>query len=107
MLAARDGGINNKNFDLGDAYKGATTDALTKIGSYMGVAIDVYKGEQNPSKVPAKGSKDSSKDSGNKWLNKKTVDWNNAVSKKTPIDTVKKHYRISKDNEKDYLELIK
>src|SRR5690606_31163605 len=27
------GGMNSKNFDLGDAYKGATTDALTKIGS--------------------------------------------------------------------------
>jgi len=39
------GGTNNKNFDLGDAYKGATTDALTKIGSYLGVGIDVFKGK--------------------------------------------------------------
>ena len=38
------GGINSKNFDLGDAYKGATTDALTKIGSYLGVGIKVFKG---------------------------------------------------------------
>ena len=38
------GGANSKNFDLGDAYKGATTDALTKIGSYLGVGIDVFKG---------------------------------------------------------------
>jgi len=38
------GGENNKNFDLGDAYKGATTDALTKIGSYMEVGLDVFKG---------------------------------------------------------------
>ena len=40
------------NADRGDAYKGATTDALTKIASYMGVAMDVYKGggptKQNP-----------------------------------------------------------
>ncbi len=34
----------NDNPDLGDAYKGACTDALTKIGSYLGVGMDVYKG---------------------------------------------------------------
>lgn len=38
------GGENSKNFDLGDAYKGATTDAITKIGSYLGIGIDVFKG---------------------------------------------------------------
>ena len=40
------GGEGSKNFDLGDAYKGATTDALTKIGSYLGIGIDVFKGKQ-------------------------------------------------------------
>lgn len=34
----------NDNADMGDAYKGACTDALTKIGSYLGVGMDVYKG---------------------------------------------------------------
>jgi len=34
----------NDNDDLGDAYKGACTDALTKIGSYLYVGMDVYKG---------------------------------------------------------------
>jgi hypothetical protein len=29
---------------LGDAYKGAATDALTKIGSYLEIGIDVFKG---------------------------------------------------------------
>lgn len=38
------GGENSKNFDLGDAYKGATTDAITKIASYMGIGADVFKG---------------------------------------------------------------
>lgn len=46
------GGENSKNFDLGDAYKGATTDALTKIGSYLGVGIDVFKGLQNGNSQP-------------------------------------------------------
>ena len=36
----------NDNPDRGDAYKGACTDALTKIGSYLGVGMDVYKGKQ-------------------------------------------------------------
>lgn len=33
----------NDNDDLGDAYKGSTTDALTKIGSYLGIGADVWK----------------------------------------------------------------
>ena len=40
------GGENSKNFDLGDAYKGACTDALTKIASYLEIGIDVFKGKQ-------------------------------------------------------------
>ena len=36
----------NDNADLGDAYKGATTDAITKIGSYLGIGIDVFKGKK-------------------------------------------------------------
>lgn len=34
----------NDNDDLGDAYKGACTDALSKIGSYLYIGMDVYKG---------------------------------------------------------------
>jgi hypothetical protein len=34
----------NDNPDRGDAYKGACTDALSKCASYLGVAMDVYKG---------------------------------------------------------------
>lgn len=43
-------GIHKENFggcdnvDLGDALKGARTDALTKIASELGVGLDVYKG---------------------------------------------------------------
>ncbi len=44
------GGENSKNFDLGDAYKGATTDALTKIASFLEIGIDVFKGKQNTPK---------------------------------------------------------
>lgn len=34
----------NDNPDYGDAYKGATTDAITKIGSYLGVGHLIFKG---------------------------------------------------------------
>lgn len=44
------GGGNSKGFDLGDAYKGACTDALSKMCSFLEIAIDVYKG--NPSSAP-------------------------------------------------------
>lgn len=41
------GGETSKGFDLGDAYKGAVTDAITKICSWMGIGIDVFKGKQS------------------------------------------------------------
>ncbi len=40
----------NDNKDLGDAYKGSCTDALSKIGSYLYVGMDVYKGLADKSK---------------------------------------------------------
>lgn len=43
-ITVRDIFGGNDNQDLGDAYKGACTDALTKIGSYLGIGMDVYKG---------------------------------------------------------------
>lgn len=46
----------NDNPDRGDAFKGACTDALTKIGSYMGIGADVwkdkYKNGQKPGPSP-------------------------------------------------------
>lgn len=37
----------NDNVDLGDACKGATTDALTKVCSWLGIGAEVFKGRQN------------------------------------------------------------
>jgi hypothetical protein len=39
------GGSKSKNFDLGDAYKGAITDAITKIASWMDIGFDVFAGK--------------------------------------------------------------
>jgi len=35
------------NDDPGDACKGATTDAITKISSYIGIGMDVFKGQHD------------------------------------------------------------
>lgn len=45
----------NDNPDLGDAYKGAVTDAITKIGSWMGIGAEVWK--NHPEIVPQKNPK--------------------------------------------------
>ena len=48
------GGGNSKGFDLGDAYKGACTDALSKMCSFLEIAIDVYKGGSTAPPAPKK-----------------------------------------------------
>ena len=96
------GGEGSRNFDLGDAYKGATTDAITKIGSYMGIGIDVFKGKSTP---PPTGGKENEPE---KWLNYKdrngvpTVEWNNVLKgiadgKITSVQDVRAFYKVSKD----------
>ena len=35
------------NDDIGDASKGAATDAITKIASYIGIGMDVFKGQHD------------------------------------------------------------
>ena len=104
------GGENSKNFDLGDAYKGATTDALTKIGSYLEIGIDVFKGLGNTAPAPQQQPK--------KWLNitdsngSDTKEWLNVITaindgKITTIDEIKKHYSLSKEVEVKINELLK
>jgi hypothetical protein len=44
----------NDNADFGDAYKGATTDALTKIGSWLGIGAHVWKNDPTGSKTAAR-----------------------------------------------------
>ena len=104
------GGENSKNFDLGDAFKGATTDALTKIGSYLEIGIDVFKGLGNAAPAPQQQPK--------KWLNitdsngSDTKEWLNVITaindgKITTIDEIKKHYSLSKEVEVKINERLK
>jgi len=92
------GGDNSKNFDLGDAFKGATTDAITKIGSYLEIGIDVFKGLNNapyasekitpPVRLPALTPADTEK-------------WDKAAKylQTGSISDIKEKYYLSPENE--------
>jgi hypothetical protein len=79
----------NDNDDLGDAYKGACTDALTKIGSYLGIGADVWKDtskKNNQEDRPA--ARTSTQGSGSaapanqppaKWVDRGTPEWKQMV----------------------------
>ncbi len=106
------GGENSKNFDLGDAYKGATTDAITKIGSYLGICIDVFKGK---SSAPA--SKTSEPATDLPWLNvfdkdkNFTPDWLKIIEFKKlgtlkDVNQIRKKFKVSKEVEAKINELI-
>lgn len=108
------GGETSKNFDLGDAYKGATTDAITKIGSYLGIGIDIFKGKGKSSAPP---STPSTPANDLPWLNVNdkdknfTREWSRLIAKKQakePIDIkeLRKFYKISKEVEAKINELI-
>lgn len=58
----------NDNADRGDAYKGATTDALTKIGSWLGIGADVFK-----DKATASTSRPASQPQQSHQPHKKTI----------------------------------
>ena len=97
------GGVNNKNFDLGDAYKGATTDGITKIGSYLGVGIKVFKGPGNAPKTTIETKTDDKKV---KWIAIGDKAWVKAVAMKIPLAELRKHFGVSKANAKQYLKEI-
>lgn len=45
------GGKDKKGFDLGDCFKGACTDGLTKLASYLEIGISIYQNEGNISNL--------------------------------------------------------
>jgi len=55
VIRSQYGGNCNQR-DVGDSYKGAVTDALTKCASMIYIAQDVYKGEQNHNKKVYSGA---------------------------------------------------
>jgi hypothetical protein len=105
------GGENSKNFDLGDAYKGATTDAITKVGSYLEVGIDVFKGKYTPpvNSQPNNGQSNNDKPCLNK-ANKDgslTENWQKVIEALKgggyTLAQVEGKYKISKENKAELL----
>lgn len=97
------GGEGSKNFDLGDAYKGAATDGLTKITSYMEIGIDVFKGKSNKTKAtPPKSPETPNPQNTLEWLNPGTPNWESIKTRMKDgmkIEEVKKFFKLSKANE--------
>jgi hypothetical protein len=91
----------NDNQDLGDAYKGASTDALTKIGSFLEIGIDVFKGLSNkPAAKPLQNT------TAEKWLNPNTPEWTSAVTwlrDGHKIAEIETKYKISKINKEQLI----
>lgn len=84
----------NDNEDLGDAYKGASTDAITKIASYMGIGAEVFKGKANLDQQQTKPTE-------NKGV---SVD---EIKNASSVDELKKIYervqQLKSDKAKNYL----
>jgi len=101
----------NDNPDLGDAYKGACTDALTKIGSYLGIGMDVFKGLADKGEIPASNGSEQKIENNLPWLNEGSEEFNGAVSKmkagKSSVPALRKYFKISKKTESALLNATK
>lgn len=72
----------NDNADKGDAYKGASTDALTKICSYLGIGMDVFKGLADKGKrAPRKQADQPHPEEDMPSLNYPTIEYKGACKK--------------------------
>ena len=95
------GGIDKKGFDLGDACKGAISDALSKIGSWMGVGKEVYQGKLDNKTAKKQERKDGlepfkTRDTDGNWLNIHESKGSTKYSKDIieAFDALKKGYTI-------------
>jgi len=73
----------NDNADLGDAYKGSMTDAITKIGSYLGIGADVWKDRDKKKPVQQQSAPAPAKQ---KPLRERIIEWLNKMDAKTKAD---------------------
>jgi hypothetical protein len=117
----------SSNEDLGDAAKGATTDAITKIGSYLEIGIDVFKGlgsndapkttnktvpnkpaAANPAKAPEPKTKSELTPGSKGWeATKKRILETKGTAKPVTIETIEKHFTLSQENKAKLLEETK
>ena len=100
----------NDNADRGDAYKGACTDAFTKMGSYLGIGAEVWKSKGKGKAAPAAkaaGVAPSKPDDQKEWFapeNAKHGDVVNEIHAKTKllgrelVKVLRGQFKISKAN---------
>lgn len=92
----------NDNADLGDAYKGATTDALTKIASWLGIGQEVFKDEAGKTLQRATPKKEKKTLSEDKLMDadflKRLVTWVHDHTKGNNIETfIREYYNVDED----------
>ena len=97
------GGDSNKNFDLGDAFKGATTDALTKICSFLEIGISVFKGEGNGNSRPAPATSQTQNPAITEWLSEENFNIAMKADKKGILATLNAYNgKAGKGMKKEY-----
>lgn len=97
---------SSTNEDFGDAAKGGTTDAITKIGSYLEIGIDVFKGKGSEPEGKKKSAATppnpaSSPKSKKDVLTPTHKSWNYAKERLkagVPVDKIKETFDISEEN---------
>jgi len=94
---------SSTNEDIGDAAKGATTDALTKVASWLGIGMDVWKTKDGASQQPAQRPAQTQQAEPDKpWLNEDTQEFAKASAwmqsqpdKESAIKKLRERYAIS------------
>lgn len=92
----------NDNADLGDAYKGATTDALTKIASWLGIGREVFKGEAGKASQRATAEKKKQTLTENNLMDadflKRLVTWVHGYTNGNNIETfIREYYNVDEE----------
>jgi hypothetical protein len=92
----------NDNADLGDAYKGATTDALTKIASWLGIGQEVFKGEAGKVLQRATPKKEKQTLTENNLMDadflKRLVTWVHGYTNGNNIETfIREYYNVDEE----------
>jgi hypothetical protein len=92
----------NDNADLGDAYKGATTDALTKIASWLGIGQEVFKGEAGKASQRATAERKKQTLTENNLMDadflKRLVTWVHGYTNGNNIETfIREYYNVDEE----------
>jgi hypothetical protein len=79
----------SSNDDCGDAYKGSTTDAITKVGSYLGIGADIWRGVES---VPTEFTTDLSAVKSVAELSAVKTKYTNLLSNKSVVKLLTEKY---------------